>query len=103
MITEGFQATFGIMSLVIGVAASIPYIKAIIDGHRPPYATYLGWFLIGITAFAFHFGSIPSENAKWSALLPGIFILVPLTYLLLLLKGIGIFSQNKADYHGLVI
>ena len=97
MITEGVQATFGVLSLVLGVTASVPYMKAIVAGHRPPYATYLGWFFIGITALTFHLGAIPPNNAKWSALLPGIFVLVPLAYILLLLWYRAPMNLSKRD------
>ena len=75
---------FATFSVVVGALAALPYIYAIIKGHRPPYSTYLGWLFIGSTGFVFHYQTIGAGDYKWSAFLPALYILIPLTYLLLL-------------------
>ena len=80
-----FKLGFATASVALGSLAAIPYIFAILRGHRPPYSTCLGWLLIGMTGFIFHFQAISVEDDKWSAFLPALYILIPLTYLVLLI------------------
>lgn len=78
------KEVFAIASLAAGTFANIPYFIVIIKGHRPPYTTYMGWSLIGVMGFFFHFQAIDAANDKWSALFPALFAVVPLAYLFLL-------------------
>ena len=80
-----FKLGFATLSVALGLLAAIPYIISILKGHRPPYSTYVGWLLIGVTGFIFHYQAISAEDDKWSAFLPALYILIPLTYLLLLI------------------
>ena len=75
-----------IASVAVGTLANFPYVIAIIKGHRPPYTTYFGWFMIGIMGFIFHFQSIDAASDKWSALFPALFAAIPFAYLGLLIS-----------------
>ena len=70
---------------MFAVCGAAPYLFAIVRGHRPPYATYIGWLLIGATAFFLHWNAIPEGHDRWSALLPAAYIVIPASYLLILL------------------
>lgn len=77
-------AVYAIIASLLGVSAAIPYLMGIFQGHRPPYSTYFGWFILGATGFWFHYITIPPEAAKWSVYLPAVFVVIPLTYLIVL-------------------
>ncbi len=83
-IFEDHKLAFGIFAILFGVLAALPYHWAIIRGHRPPYSTYIGWLLLGVTGFVFHYQAISPDDQKWSLFLPGAFVIVPLSYLLVL-------------------
>lgn len=70
---------------------------AIVQGHRPPYSTYIGWLLLGATGFLFHYQTILPNDPKWSVFLPAAFVAVPLSYLLLLAYLRAGFQLDKRD------
>lgn len=80
------KEVLAVTSVIVGTLANIPYVIVILKGHRPPYTTYLGWSLIGVMGFIFHFQAIDASNDKWSALFPGLFAIIPLAYLCLLVS-----------------
>ena len=84
-IFESSKAAFAIIAVLLGGCAAIPYLVGIFRGHRPPYSTYAGWLLLGATGFYFHYQTISPEAPKWSVYLPGVFVAIPLTYLLVLM------------------
>ena len=84
-IFESSKAVLAIAAVLFGGCAAIPYLVGIFQGHRPPYSTYLGWFLLGATGFWFHYLTILPEDPKWSVYLPAVFVAIPLTYLLVLI------------------
>lgn len=101
-----FKLGFATLSVALGSLATIPYIVSILNGHRPPYSTYLGWLLIGVTGFIFHYQAISAEDDKWSAFLPALYILIPLTYLLLLAflrAQWKLDTRDKASLIGIVV
>ena len=83
-ILETSKAAFAIVAFLLGLFAGVPYHVAILQGHRPPYTTYVGWLLLGATGFWFHYQTILPDDPKWSVFLPAAFVFVPLSYLLLL-------------------
>ncbi|MES2966230.1 MAG: hypothetical protein V4668_00415 [Patescibacteria group bacterium] len=105
-IFEDYKLAFGIFALIFGVLAALPYHWAIFEGHRPPYSTYIGWFLLGATGFVFHYQTISPDDAKWSLLLPAVFVVVPLSYLLVLIflkAGWLLDKRDKICLKGIVI
>ena len=80
-ITDNLLPQFaGIFAAVLAVFSAIPYTYAIIQGHRTSYATWIVWFVVGTTAFFFHF----ETGATDSIWLPLLYALVPAWYLILL-------------------
>ena len=77
--------------------AALPYHWAIIEGHRPPYSTYIGWLLLGATGFVFHYQAISPDDPKWSVFLPAVFVIVPLSYLLVLIYLKAGWQLDKRD------
>lgn len=92
-----YKSEFAIASVLIGAISAIPYLKSMWNGHRPPYTTYLGWLLIGTTGFIFHYQAIKPSDEKWSALLPALYIFIPLVYITLLIALKAIWKLDTRD------
>lgn len=83
-ILESNKSAFAYAAFLLGALAAPFYHHALITGHRPPYSTYIGWLLLGVSGFWFHWQTILPDDPKWSAFGPLVFIVVPLSYLILL-------------------
>ena len=96
-ILANYKLEFAVIAVLIGAIAAIPYIQTMWRGHRPPYTTYFGWLLIGVTGFIFHYQAIDAEDAKWSAFLPALYIVIPAVYIGLLVYLKAGWELNRRD------
>lgn len=82
-----YKLWFAIGSVVFGIAAGVPYLYSIYIGKtKPPYSTYIGWSLIGITMVFLQLQSDHSSE-RLSLFMVSTFAILPLLSLVFMVRA----------------
>lgn len=83
-----YKLWLAVASVLIGGLAAAPYMVSILIGKtQPPYSTYIGWSLIGITATFFQIQAVQAGENLWSVIPVAAFGGISLTILTIMFKA----------------
>ena len=83
-----YKLLFAITAVALAIAAMVPYILSIKAGEtKPPYSTYLGWTLIGVTMTLFQIQAVQAGESLWSVIPIAAFAVISLTILVTMIKA----------------